>query len=83
MLRLCRGWVTRFEATEGNQKRRTEDGKDYVKTEDGAIVYDKCELRTIVTSPVYANNDPKHENSHCGSLVLPVSHNIQTCNPDL
>ena len=29
----------------------------------GRDIYEPCELRTIVLSPVYANGDPEHENS--------------------
>ena len=30
---------------------------------NGADVYEKRELRTIVMSPVYGNKDPEHENT--------------------
>lgn len=33
------------------------------KDENGRAIYEPAELQTVVLSPVYANNDPEHENS--------------------
>lgn len=33
------------------------------KNEQGRDIYEKCELRTIVLSPIYPNGDPNHENT--------------------
>lgn len=47
--------VQRIESTVGSKVvGRNEQGRD---------VYETCELRTIVLSPVYANGDPDHENT--------------------
>ena len=48
--------LDRVEITEGMRKRRTEDGVDYAKSENGANIYDSCQVRTFVLNPVYANN---------------------------
>jgi len=47
--------VNRIERTMGSKR----DGKD----ESGRDRYLPCEMWTVVMSPVYANNDPEHENS--------------------
>ena len=52
--------VSQIQISQGSQKIRTADGSDYEKDGKG---YAKTKLRTIVLNPVYANNDPKHENT--------------------
>jgi hypothetical protein len=33
------------------------------KTEQGYPIYEPCEMRTVVMSPVYGKGDPNHENT--------------------
>ncbi len=47
--------VTRIECSEGNVQVGI--------GENGRPLYERCELRTIVLAPVYANSDPNHENT--------------------
>ncbi len=47
--------VTRIEATEGCKQTGV--------NEQGRPTYERCELRTIVLTPVYQNGDPNHENN--------------------
>jgi hypothetical protein len=58
----CKFKVTAIKRTIGSQKKRDAEG-NLVRTEKGYDVYEPCEMATIEMSPVYANNDPGHENS--------------------
>lgn len=74
--------LNRIEITKSMKKRRTEDGTDYAKDEKGSQYYDSCELRTLVFNPVYANNDPKHENSRFWDSSPSGEIKLGTVNPD-
>ena len=49
--------VVRFESMLASRRMKSEDGSAW--TND----YEPVEMRTVILSPVYANNDPNHENS--------------------
>jgi hypothetical protein len=51
-----------YDAILMSRSQRDADGND-MKGEDGRVLYEQVEMRTLKFSPVYANNDPKHENS--------------------
>ena len=34
-----------------------------MKNERGHAIYEPCEMRTLIMSPVYGSGDPKHENT--------------------
>ena len=59
--------VSKIELTTGSRKVRTADGLDYEKEEysPGQFrdKYEFAELHTVILTPVYANNDPTHENT--------------------
>ncbi len=74
--------LQRVEITQGMKKRRTADGMAYEKTDKGAEVYDNCELHTLIFAPVYANNDPTHENSHFWDYSPSGEIRLGTVNPD-
>lgn len=68
--------VDAIERTMGSRGMKDADGKP-VMSEDGRYQkHEPCEMSTIKMSPVYANNDPNHENSKFwaaspgGSLAL-------------
>lgn len=58
----CKFKVDAIETTLQSQAKRDDAGSP-VKDEKGNYVYERCEMATIKLSPVYGNNDPKHENS--------------------
>jgi len=74
--------LNRVEITEGIKKRRTASGMAYEKTERGAEIYDRCELRTLIFSPEYANNDPQHENTKFWDASPSGEIKLGTMNPD-
>ena len=51
-----------------------------IKGENGYDKYEPCELATIKMSPVYANNDPKHENSQFWDASPMGSFELSTVN---
>jgi hypothetical protein len=73
--------LNKVEITQGQTKRRTPDGMAYEKIEKGAEVYDHCELRTLIFSPVYANSDPTHENSRFWDYSPSGEIKLGTVNP--
>lgn len=73
--------VNRIEITKGSQRTRTADGSDYEK-ENGYPKTTMCELRTVVLNPVYAGNDPKHENSRFWDYSPTGEIRLGTVNPD-
>jgi hypothetical protein len=55
--------VNRIECSTGSQKVKDAEG-NYVKEGTNSWVKtEPCELRTIVLTPVYGNDNSKHENS--------------------
>lgn len=46
-----------------NEVRRIETNVYTGKDADGRTTYGPCEMRTVLFSPVYPNNDPEHENN--------------------
>jgi hypothetical protein len=74
--------VNRIEITQGYRRIRTADGNDYEKNERDYPKTTACDLRTIVLSPVYANNDPKHENSRFWDSSPTGEIKLGTVNPD-
>ena len=55
--------VQKVEIGQQYAKIRTANGDDYEKDEKGNVKTRMTEIRTVVLSPVYGNNDPKHENT--------------------
>lgn len=53
-------------------------GKNY----NDADAYETKELRTLKFSPVYGNNDPKHENTKFWQASPSGSINLGTVNPE-
>lgn len=51
------------------------------KNEHGRDMYEPCELRTIVFSPVYPNGDPEHENSKFWAASPSGEIKLGTINP--
>jgi len=74
--------LNRVEITEGRTKRRTKDGNDYAKNDAGAQIYDNCELHTLVFNPVYANDNPRHENTRFWDYSPSGEIKLGTVNPD-
>ena len=74
--------VNRIEISQGSQRIRVSDGSDYEKDERGYPKTKPCELRTIVLAPVYANNDPTHENSRFWDYSPTGEIKLGTVNPD-
>lgn len=58
----CKFTVTSITKTMGSRQKLDADG-NVIKGANGYAEYEPCEMATIKMSPVYANNDPKHENS--------------------
>lgn len=65
----------KIERTLGQRRIRTPEG-EYVKGPNGYPQSEPCEVWTVCMNPVYANNDPHHENSQfwdaspSGSFIL-------------
>lgn len=58
----CKFRLDRIEHSMTSTPKVDTSGKE-VKDEGGRAVYVPAELQTLIMSPVYANNDPEHENS--------------------
>ena len=58
----CKFKVTQIAYSQGSRNLRDADGQ-WVKDERGYTKTEQCRMATITMSPVYANGDPKHENS--------------------
>lgn len=52
----------KIERTLGQRRIRTPDG-EWVKGTNGYPTSEPCEVWTVILNPVYANNDPHHEDS--------------------
>lgn len=67
--------VARIEQTEMMRKKddQSDAGKD---------VYETVEMRTIVMNPVYANNDPEHENYRFWRMSPSGEIKLGTVNPE-
>ena len=77
----CKFKVTSITKTMGQKKKLDTDG-NFVKGANGYDEYEPCEMATVKMSPVYANNDPKHENSKFWAASPSGSFELNTVNMD-
>jgi len=75
----CKFKVDSIETTMSSTAKRDADGK-LVKDERGNYIYEPCEMATVKLSPVYANNDPSHENSKFWSATPSGQFHMGTVN---
>ncbi len=65
--------VQRIEATQGC--------KEVGFNDSGRPIYEPCEMRTIILSPVYSNGDPEHENTKFWNASPSGEIKLGTINP--
>lgn len=72
--------LNRVEITNCQRPQKGPDGA-YIKV-DGAYQYKSEEMRTLHFAPVFANNDPKHENSKFWDASPSGELRLGTVNPE-
>lgn len=77
----CKFTVTSITKTLGSRQKLDADG-NVVKGSNGYAEHVPCEMATVKMSPVYANNDPKHENSKFWQASPSGSFELGTVNMD-
>lgn len=77
----CKFKVTSITKTMGSKPKLDAEG-NVVKNERGHAEYEPCEMATVKMSPVYANNDPKHENSKFWAATPMGSFEMGTVNAE-
>lgn len=70
-----------YESSLLTRSKRDADGSD-IKDENGRGVWEEVEMRTLRFSPVFANNDPKHENSLFWRATPSGEVKLGTVNPE-
>ena len=63
-------------------REKRDSAGDAIKDENGRHVYEQVELRTLRFAPVYANNDPAHENSKFWRASPSGEVKLGTVNPE-
>lgn len=58
----CKFKLDKIERIIGSRQAVNDDGS-FKKDDRGYSVYEPCEIRSLVMSPVYGNGDPGHENT--------------------
>lgn len=72
---------TKYETEMHSQEKRDANNQT-VNGDDGRAVYESVEKRTLIFQPVYANNDPNHENSRFWRYSPSGELRLGTVNPE-
>lgn len=77
----CKFKVDSISKSSGSRQKLDAEG-NVIKNDLGYAEREQCEMATVKMSPVYANNDPKHENSKYWDATPMGSFEMGTVNAD-